>query len=315
MGREKYLTMLPENKTRSLELQNIFRDYISNYEMSFAVIDLNQKNSNGEYEIFGYNLDRFIYPASVYKVFIGAEVLRQMELGLLKIDQEITIQSPNDVDQDARIFPGDTRKLLYEGDTVTIDYLLDLMLTRSDNTASNCLIDLVTRESITENIIYHYGWHGSEVTRKFLDRNKDEKYQFSQTTLSCARHLVEFMYRVEMGTLISQFVSDKLRTYMNRWNRDGRGGLNLPEYKSYYRKGGSLETNLWSWKTIPQLIKSLLYRKWGVIQWSNDIGVVTGEKSHYVVVLMSVNKQLFPNKPFPIQDFAKRLYNYMEGNK
>ncbi len=305
--------MLSENKNRSFELQNIFRDYISNYEMSFALIDLNQKNSNRNTEIFGCNLDHFIYPASVYKVFIGAEVLRQVELDLLKLDQKITIQSPNDVDQDARIFPGDTRKLLYTGDTVTIDYLLDLMLTRSDNTASNTLIDLVTRESITENIIYRYGWQGSEVTRKFLDRNKDEKYQFSQTTLSCARHLAEFMYRVEMGNLISQFVSDKLRTYMNNWNRNGRTGLNLSEYKNYYRKGGWLETNLWKLTTIPSLIKSLIKRKWGVIQWSNDIGVVTGESSHYVAVLMSVNKQLFPNRPFPIQDFARRLYQYMEG--
>lgn len=304
--------MFSENTQRSTELQNIFRDYISQYEMSFAVIDLNQKNSNGNTEIFGYNLDHFIYPASVYKVFIGAEVLRQVELDVLKLDQEIMIQSPNDIDKDALIFPGDTRGLLHVGDTVTIDYLLDLMLTRSDNTASNSLVDLVTRESITENIIYRYSWHGSEVTRKFLDRKKDEKYQFSQTTLSCARHLAEFMYRVETGTLISPWVSEQLRTYMNRWNRNGRTGLNLSEYKNYYRKGGWIETNLWSWKKILALIKSLLYRKWGVIQWSNDIGVVTGEQSHYVVVLMSVNKQLFPNKPFPIQDFAKRLYKYME---
>ena len=302
--------MLPENKNRSSELQNIFRDYISKYAKSFAVIDLYTSH-----ELFGYNLDHFIYPASVYKVFIGAEVLRQIEIGVLRLDQEIIVKSPNDVDQDARIFPGDTRKLLQVGDVVNIDYLLALMLERSDNTASNCVIDLVTRESITENIIHRYGWHRSEVTRKFLDRNKDKKYQFSQTTLSCAKHLAEFMYQVETGTLISPWVSEQLRTYMNRWHRNGRTGLNLSEYKSYYRKGGWLETNLWSWKTIPALIKSLLYRKWGVIQWSNDIGVVTGEQSHYVVVLMSVNKQLFPNKPFPIQDFAKRLYNYMEGNK
>jgi hypothetical protein len=302
--------MLPENKNRSTGLQNIFRDYILKYEMSFAVIDL-----HNSHEIFGYNLDHFIYPASVYKVFIGAEVLRQIEIGVLQLDQEIIVKSPNDVDQDARIFPGDTRKLLQAGDVVSVNYLLALMLERSDNTASNCLIDLVSRESITENIVHRYGWHGSEVTRKFLDRNKDKKYQFSQTTLSCARHLAEFMYAVETNTMISPWVSERLREYMNRCNRSGRKGLDLSEYTNYYRKGGWLQTNLWSWKTIPSLIKSLIKRRWGVIQWSNDVGVVTGGNSHYVVVLMSVNKQAFPIKNFPIQDFARRMYEYMKNNQ
>jgi hypothetical protein len=307
--------MFLENTKRSAELQNIFKDYISKYEMSFAVIDLHQKNSNGEHEVFGYNLDKMIYPASMYKVFIGAEVLRQIELGILQLDQQVVIKSPNDVDQDGRIFPGDTRKLLQAGDVVSIDYLLALMLERSDNTASNTLIDLVTRESITENIIYRYEWYGSEVTRKFLDRNKDEKYQFSQTTLSCARHLAEFMYRVETRTMISPWVSEKLREYMNRWNRGGRKGLDLLVYKNYYRKGGWLETNLWKRSTIPSLLKSIIYRRWGIIQWSNDVGVVTGGNSHYVVVLMSVNKQVFPIKNFPIQNFARRVYEYMENKQ
>lgn len=305
--------MLSENITRSLELQNIFAKEISEYEMSFAVIDLQEKDNQGNHVLFGYQLDHFIYPASVYKIFIGAEVLRQVELGQLKLDQTITIKSPNDVDQDARIFPGDTRKLLQEGDVVTIDHLLALMLERSDNTASNTLIDQVTRESITEHIIYKYHWQGSDVTRKFLDRQKDLKYQFSQTTLSCARHLAEFMYLVEMGSMISPWVSEKLREYMSNFSKEGKRGLWLPElYQKYYCKGGWLETNFWQWKYITDLMKSLWFRGWGRIQWSNDVGVVTGQHSHYVVVVMSVSKQFFPHKGFPIQQFAKKLYNYME---
>jgi hypothetical protein len=305
--------MFHENKKRSRELQNICKEYISSYEMSFAVIDMNHKNTDGQHEMFGYNMDHFIYPASVYKIFIGAEVLRQIELGLLQLDQKITIKSPNDVDQDARIFPGDTRKLLQEGDVVTVDYLLALMLERSDNTASNTLIDLVTREAITENIIYRYGWHGSEVTRKFLDRKKDEKYQFSKTTLSCARHLAEYMYLVETKNMISPWVSEKLSEYMSKFNRHGKQGLWLKEYyKKYYCKGGWLETNLWNMKSLLPLMKSLIQRKWGRIQWSNDVGVVTGKHSHYVVVVMSVSKQFFPTNKFPIQAFAKRVYTYME---
>lgn len=318
--------ILQENTTRSLELQNLFKDLISKYEMSFAVVDLNDQDPR----IFGYNLDHFIYPASMYKVFIGAEVLRRIELGDFSFDQKVIVKSPNDVDKDARIFPGDTRKLLNSGDEVTIDHLLDLMLTRSDNTASNCLIDLVGRESITENIIYKNGWQGSEVTRKFLDRIKEDKpYQFSSTTMSCARHFAEFFYLVETNKLVSPFVSGALKEYLFRWNREGRKGLTIKEYALYYRKGGYLENNLYLplyadyyqkngfafdvvAKGILGLLKNIITKGWAFIRWSNDGGVVKGKTSQYVVVLMTVSKVLNPKKMFPTESFAKKLYDYME---
>jgi hypothetical protein len=301
-------SLLPENKQKSLEIQSLFADLIKKYEMSIAIVDLN--NPNGD--IFGYNLDHFIYPASVYKIFIGAEVLRRVEIGDFTLDQIIEIKSPNDVDKDARIFPGDTRKLLYTGEKVTIDYLLNLMLTRSDNTASNCLIDLVGRESITENIIYKNNWQGSEVTRKFLDRIKENKeYQFSSTTMSCARHLAEFFYLVENEKLVSPFVSQKLKEYMLQFNKQGKQGAYIPDgYDQYYCKGGWLETNLYKHNPL-SFVKAILKKGWAIIRWSNDAGVVTIGNKKYVIVIMSVTKTISPWKYFPIKGVAKKILKYM----
>ena len=120
------------------------------------------------------------------------------------------------------------------------------MLTRSDSTASNVLIDLVSRESIIKNIIHRYRWQGSEVTRKFLTRIKEnKKYQFSQTTMSCARHIAEFFYLVETGQLISSFVSTKFKEYMSQkiFHRDI--GIYIPKFDSFYQKGGWYDNNLW----------------------------------------------------------------------
>lgn len=97
--------MIPENKTLSekfiteLKSQNLMQG-----EFGIAIIDLKQS----KLEIFGYNLDHFIYPASIYKIFIGAEVLRRVELGEFALEQKIEIKSPNEVDKDAKVFPGDT---------------------------------------------------------------------------------------------------------------------------------------------------------------------------------------------------------------
>lgn len=303
--------MFKENKKRSSEIEQILKDnsFLGD-EMAIALIDLQEENP----EIFGYNLDTFIYPASVYKIFIAAEVLRLIENGSLSLEQNVIIKSPNDVDRDARIFPGDTRKLLSEGDEVTIDYLLDLMLTRSDNTASNTLIDLVGRESITENIIYKHNWHGSEITRKFLDRNKDVPYQFSKTTLSCVRHLAEFFYLVEKETLLSPFVSKSLKEYMLRFNRKNKTKkgvyLDFSIHTQYYGKGGWLENNLYL-KPLSAL-KAFLKKGWTIVRWSNDAGVIRGQNSHYVIAVLSVHKTIFPNSYFDIKKLARAVHEYME---
>jgi len=266
-----------------------------------------------EPKIFGYNLDHFIYPASIYKIFIGAETLRRIEIGDFSLDQIVEIKSPNDVDKDSKLFPGDNRPLLNAGEKVSIKYILALMLMRSDNTASNVLIDLVGRENITKNIIHKHNWHGSEVTRKFLDRVKEDRpYQFSQTTLSCARHLAELFYLIEKEKLISPFVSKTLKENMLRWNKKSRQGLYLNVYKEYYRKGGWLEINLWE-RGLLVAIKNIFTKGWAVIRWSNDAGVITGTKSKYVISLLTVNKSILPTNHFPVSRFAKIVYDFMEN--
>lgn len=303
--------MFSENKNRTQKFSKLLiENGFTKNEIGVAIIDLNES----EPKIFGYNMEHFIYPASVYKIFIGAEVLRRIETGDFSFEQIVEIKSPNDVDKNPRIFPGDTRKLLNAGDKISIDSLLDLMLTRSDNTASNTLIDLVGRESVTENIIHKYNWNGSEVTRKFLDRVKENKpYQFSSTTLTCARHLAEFFYLVENEKLISSFVSRKLKEYMIRFSKQGKKGLWLETiYQNYYCKGGWLETNLYKHSFL-SLCKAIFKKGWAVIRWSNDAGVVTGKKSKYIIALLTINKSILPTSYFPIQKFAKIVYDFMEN--
>lgn len=310
--------MHPQDKDLSDKLTNLLikNSLIANKsksEISVAIIDLNKP----EPEIFGYNMDHFIYPASIYKIFIAAEVLRRIENGDFSLEQIVEIKSPNDVDKDPKLFPSDTtgaKGLLNSGDKVSIDTLLDLMLRISSNTASNTLIDLVGRESITENIIHKHNWNGSEVTRKFLDHVKENKpYQFSSTTLTCTRHLVEFFYLVENKKLVSPFVSSKLKEYMLRFDRKSKKGLWLENlYSNYYCKGGKLENNLYR-HSILSAIKSIFKKGWAIIRWYGDAGVVTGKKSRYVIAVLTVNKTLLPLSEFPMQKFAKVIYDFMEN--
>lgn len=303
----------------NLELSEKFREIIDKIypkpaQISFAVIDLTPEVP----EISGYNMDEFIYPASIYKVFIGAEILRKAYQKELNLSDIIEIKSPNDVDKNLRLFPkttkADHRPLLKAGDKVDINYLLELVFSRSDNTASNTLMDIASREEINNHIILPNHWNGSEVTRKFLDRLKEEKeYRVSQITVSNARHLAEFFYKVEKGQLVNEWVSEKLRNYMHKWNRGGRSGLYLSEFVDYYRKGGWLEINGYKYNFF-SAIKNVIKKGHAVNRWSNDAGVITGKNSNYVIALLTLTKSKWPWVKFPMEKFSQQIYEIMEKN-
>ena len=286
---------MKENVELSAEISKIIEKlYPKPAEISFAVIDLNSKTP----EIAGLNLDQFIYSASLYKVFIAAEILRKVDLGLLKLSDIFEVKYPNVVNKDINELPKSTIKdegpLLKVGDKVTIDRLLELMFTRSEDNAANVLIDIADRDDINKYIIADNGWQGSDVTRKYLIVPREvEKYQTLPQTVSNARHMAEVFYKIENDKLINKWVSEKLKIYMHEWNRAGRIGLYIPEFVDYYRKAGWLE-------------ESSGY-------WSHDVGVVIGQHSHYVVALLSLTYSAKPVVRFPLETLSREIYKLMES--
>ncbi|MFH1175478.1 MAG: serine hydrolase [bacterium] len=296
------------SNTEKKLMEKIAKKYRKKFDFSICIINL----ASSEHEIFGYQINKFIYPASCYKIFIGAEVLRQIEQKTFSLITIITVKSPNDVDRDSRIFPNDSRPLLKTGDKVSVEYLLNLMLTRSDNTASNCLIDLVSREAITENIIHKYGWQGSEVTRKFLNRDKENpKFRFSDITMSCAKHLAEFFYLVEKNQMVSPWVSEKL-SKLGEKPEKCEEKFYKQQFEKIFGKGGWLETNLWKY-SFKSAIKSIFKKHWAVIRWHNDVFSAKSNSAHYICAIMSVSKSIFPWKKFPMLKVQKEILDFMEN--
>src|SRR5687767_9143473 len=155
-------------------------------QISFAVIDLAGKKP----VLGGVNFTNFIYPASVYKMYVAMEILKQVSNNEYSLFRQHIVKSPNDVDR-SREIGFDPRPLIKHGDTVTLNYLLDLMITRSDNSAANCLIDIATRKRINQTM-QDNGWHGSEVTRKFLRRKlEDTGYDTVRSTQTNALHAAD----------------------------------------------------------------------------------------------------------------------------
>ena len=227
-------------------------------QISFAVIDLNSDPA----KFGGVYFDNFIYPASVYKMYVAASILKQISEGKFSLYDKFIVKSPNDVDKSRQI-DSDPRPLLKDGDTVTINYLLDLMITRSDNSAANCLIDKASRPEINK-MIDDFGWKGSEVTRKFLSRKfEDPGYDTVRGTETCALHAADFMYKIYKNELVNPWVSMQLKALLARQLDTTKLAAGLPKNVMFYHKTG--------WWSI----------------YTHDAGIVDDGKIKYVIALFT----------------------------
>ncbi len=223
-------------------------------QISFAVIDL----TGAEPVLGGVNYDNFIYPASVYKMYVAAEVLHQVSQRKYSLYDEHIVSGHNAVDRSKEI-KSDPRPLLSEKDVVTIYYLLDLMITRSDNSAANCLIDIAQRPNI-DYLLHSYGWKGSEVTRKFLKRTfEDSGYENVRGTETCALHAADFLFRAYSLKLVNPWVSMQMLSLLGSQLDKSKIAAGLPSDAMYYNKTG--------WFSY----------------WTNDVGIVDDGKVRYVI--------------------------------
>lgn len=226
--------------------------------ISLAVIDL-----TGKKPVFGgVHHDNFIYPASVYKMYVAMEILKQASEGKFSLFDTRVVRSPNDVDRSKEI-AFDPRPLLRNGDTVSIHYLLDLMITRSDNSAANCLIDIAGRPNINKTMLENQ-WAGSEVTRKFLKRSvEDPGYDTIRSTETCALHAADFMYRIYTRKLINPWVSLRMKSYLTMQLDTTKLSPGLPDNAVFSHK-----TGWWSYYT-------------------HDVGIVEDGTISYIIALFT----------------------------
>jgi len=252
-------------------------------QISFVVIDLTGKKPL----IGGVNPGNFIYPASVYKMYVAMEILKQVSNGEYSLYKPYVVKSPNDVDR-SREIDYDPRPLLKNNDTVTINYLLDLMITRSDNSAANCLIDVATRPRINQTM-HQFNWYGSEVTRKFLKRNvEDPGYDTIRSTETCALHAADFMYKIFTGQLVNSWVSMQMKALLARQLDTTKLSTGLPSSAMFYHK-----TGWWS-------------------MYTNDIGIVDDGRIKYIIsVFAPIREELVRPR---LKELSARVYHLLKND-
>lgn len=105
------------------------------------------------------DVDRYLYPASMLKTPLAVAVGEQAACGALRFDDQLDVTPAN-------MTANDLESPLLPGYRATVDELLDLMITRSDNVATNMFYDLVGRDAATALIERRFALHATEFRRK-----------------------------------------------------------------------------------------------------------------------------------------------------
>lgn len=123
----------------------------------YADLALNSNLDNVSiYSFNGNNIDtvsvnplRQWLPASTVKLYVAMYAFDQISKGNIRLDDTYTIDGKNAVPTE---LVTDEMPTIGEGSDVTLQRLLKQMITQSDNTAYNTLLDILDRQKITEYI-------------------------------------------------------------------------------------------------------------------------------------------------------------------
>ncbi len=142
---------------------------------------------------FAYRADVRVPSASVIKLPIMLELMEQVKAGTINLDAVHTLTEAEKVGGDGvlKTYPDQSR--------VSYRELLRLMLTKSDNTATNILIQLLGRDAINQRI-RKLGLERSQLNRVMMDTLAARQGRENYVTAQEMNTLLEKVYRHQVAT-------------------------------------------------------------------------------------------------------------------
>lgn len=188
------------------------------------------------------NADESFHAASTMKVAVLVEAFRQIDAGRLRLDQGILL-----VNEFGSIVDGtpyslnaadDSDSSLYArvGQRVPVHELLDRMITRSSNLATNAVIALVGAEAANATA-HRLGATSMRVLRGVED---SKAFQAGRNSTTTARDLAALLAALERGDAASRASTDSMRSMLLRQEFNDRIPAGLPAGTRVAHKTGEI---------------------------------------------------------------------------
>lgn len=221
------------------------------------------------------NANRVFPAASLYKLPIMVETIRQIRLGRISPDQQMVVQR-------AHLVPGSGVLQSRVGDSVPVREILRLMIGESDNVAAMMLLDLTGLNNVNQTM----RGLGMEGTR-LLDYRAPGAYNGNGPYFTSPGDMGLLMDTIGTGRLVDQEASDEALRLMAQKQASDLLGEALP----------------WNVKVA---------HKWGEIPGArHETGLISTPKFQYVVVIMTESMDPAFSPTF-IKNASKAIYDYFD---
>lgn len=159
-----------------------------------------------------YNSNEIFPAASIIKIPIMVEFFRQLEADLLKRDELITIPETERVDGAGILHE------LREDIEMRLGELILLMITLSDNTATNLIIDRLGREKVNQ-FLFESGYK-TRLKRKMMDFAARKEGKENLTSVKEIGSLLKDIYRGEIDDLSKKSCQEMISIMSKQVLRD-----------------------------------------------------------------------------------------------
>jgi beta-lactamase class A len=173
------------------EIQRSLRDFQG--ELGFVIKDLRTGRAMVR------NQDRRFPSASMVKIPIMAACLKAVEEGRVSLEEVLTLKRTD------KVRGSGVLRAAPAGTPVTIEKLLELMITDSDNTAANMLIDLLGFDYIGTTF-REFGLDRTNLSRKMMDFRSRARGIENYTT---PREMADILEKIYRRTCVSPQASEK----------------------------------------------------------------------------------------------------------
>jgi beta-lactamase class A len=200
----------------------------------------------GQNDTLYLNADERFHASSTMKVPVMIELFRQVDRRQLRLEQRITLQNEfaSIVDRSPYTLNAsdDSDSLVYSwiGKQATVHDLLEHMITRSSNLATNALIGLVGAEA-ANGTAHALGARDIQVLRGVED---GKAYAAGMNNMTTARDLSTLMAAIETGVAASKPSTDSMRAVLLRQEFNEAIPAGLPPGTPVAHKTGQITAHL-----------------------------------------------------------------------
>lgn len=230
-------------------------------------------------ELISHGANEVVSSASLIKIPIMGEVLRQVSQGILSLNQSLRVNEEDKV-------PYSILNELTTGNSYSLRDVITLMIIQSDNTATNMLINLAGMDNINS-FIKNNGMDNTLLGRKMMDFKARESGRDNFTTALDMAELLERIYKRELVDRESSILMEKILT---RQLDNSMMKLFIPEHTKIAHKTGGLD---------------------GI---EHDAGIVFNEKCDYILCVLTWDSDSTYLSRETVGKISRVVYNRYTGN-